>query len=488
MRITWGILPFLVFGSLHSLSQTKGQKIDKLLAQYHLNGQFNGTALIADHDKVILKKGYGYANLEWKIPNTPDTKFRIGSVTKTFTDMLALQQIEKGKLKLDGVISDYLPDYPKPQGQQVTVYHLMTHTSGLPDYDALDIDYSKFYPHEKILAMFDSLPLQFPPGSQFSYTNSGAFLLGVILEKITGKTYEQLLNENIIRPLQLKNTGYDHANYVLQKKAGGYKIFGPRPLHDAYIDMSIPYAAYAMYSTCEDLYQWTKAISSKKLLSQENTEVYLKPFRDNWACDWVIMKNPYGKAKDSTVMVLRGGSISSFVAFVARIANDKHSIVLLDNTASSKMEEILQNIVAILYNKPYQQPKQSLQKAFIRLINQKGMTTAVRQIEKLRPDTATYYLSGMEFLKAAYTYRFDLNDPASAISVLELLRNFYPGNFVRYGENSPMKDVFNVYGLLGDTYLQNGQKEKAIECFKKAIELNPKDTRAIEALSKLETR
>ncbi|HET9823704.1 MAG TPA: serine hydrolase domain-containing protein, partial [Chitinophagaceae bacterium] len=210
IKMTIGFFLLLGLPGLNSYSQSKAQKIDKLISRYYSYGQFNGSVLIADHDKVILKKGYGYANFEWKIANTPDTKFRIGSVTKTFTDLLAFQLVENGNLKLDGLINDYLPEYPKPQGQQITIYHLMTHTSGLPDYDAMDINYSEFYPHEKILAMFDSLPLEFPPGSQFKFTNSGAFVLGVILEKVTGKSYERLLNENIIQPLKLNNTGYDH--------------------------------------------------------------------------------------------------------------------------------------------------------------------------------------------------------------------------------------------------------------------------------------
>jgi CubicO group peptidase (beta-lactamase class C family) len=468
-------------------AQSKAQNIDKLISKYFSYGQFNGVALVAEHDKVILNKGYGYANFEWKVPNTPDTKFRIGSVTKTFTDVLAFQQIEKGKLRLDGFVSDYLRDYPQPQGHLITIYHLMTHTSGLADYDEMDIEYSLFYPHEKILAMFDSLPLKFKPGSQFSYTNSGAFLLGVILEKVTGKTYEQLLNENILRPLALKNTGYDHQNSVLKNRASGYKVFGPQPLHDAYIDMSIPYAAYAMYSTSEDLFQWSRALYTDKLISKKGMDQYFKPFRETWACDWVVLQNPFSYATDTTVMDIRGGSISGFVCFVAR-TSDKNCIVLLDNTASAQMEEMVQNITAILYDKPFRQPKRSLQKAFTKLVNEQGMVTALSEIRKLKKDTANYSCKPAEFLRMANIYRFELNDLSSAIRVLELIREFYPGNFNRYGDNSAIKDSFNIYGALGDTYLKNGEKEKAIECLKKAVELNPNDVEAIQALKKLETK
>lgn len=136
------ITAIILLGCLIVDAQSKAQKIDKLLSQYFSYGQFNGVALVADHDKLILKKGWGYANFEWKIPNAPDTKFRIGSVTKTFTDMLAFQEIEKGRLKLEAHISDYLPAYPKPQGEKITIHQLMTNTSGLPDYNEMDIEYT----------------------------------------------------------------------------------------------------------------------------------------------------------------------------------------------------------------------------------------------------------------------------------------------------------------------------------------------------------
>jgi tetratricopeptide (TPR) repeat protein len=187
-------------------------------------------------------------------------------------------------------------------------------------------------------------------------------------------------------------------------------------------------------------------------------------------------------------MIIRGGSNGGFIAFVARNIDDKNSIVLLNNTGSSKLEEIIDKITAILYDRPYQPPKQSLQVSFVKLIRERGMERAIAEIKKLRQDTAKYYLRGSEFLKMGYTYRYWMNDLRSAIIVFELIRDFYPGNFNRYGDNSILKDQFNIYTVLGDTYLAAGQNEKAVECFKKALELNPNDSSAIQALKKLETK
>src|SRR5215468_1851591 len=120
-----------------ALAQDKAKKIDELMALYHSYGQFNGTVLVAERGNVIYKKGFGLADMEWDIPNQPDTKFRLGSITKQFTSMLVMQLVEQGKVKLDGKLTDYLPDYRKDTGDKVTVHNLLTHTSGIPSYTGL---------------------------------------------------------------------------------------------------------------------------------------------------------------------------------------------------------------------------------------------------------------------------------------------------------------------------------------------------------------
>jgi len=197
-----------------SPADARAEKIAELLAAYHALGQFNGSALVADGGQLVLKKGYGLANMEWQVPNGPDTRFRLGSITKQFTAALVLQQVAKGKLHLDGRLSDYLPDYRKDTGEKVTLHHLLTHTSGIPSYTSgpaiVEIGRD---PHDvaEFVKTYCSGDLQFEPGSRFTYNNSGYFLLGAILEKTTGQRYERLLQESILDPLGMKDTGYDHA-------------------------------------------------------------------------------------------------------------------------------------------------------------------------------------------------------------------------------------------------------------------------------------
>jgi CubicO group peptidase (beta-lactamase class C family) len=256
------------------LAQDKSAKIQEVLTLAHKYRQFNGTALVAENGKVIYKGAFGLANMEWAIPNTPDTKFRLGSITKQFTATLIMQLVEQGKIKLDGKLSDYLPDYRKDIGEKVTIHHLLTHTSGIPSYTGLpkffeDVSRNP-YKVDEFVKKYASGDLQFEPGSKFAYNNSGYFLLGAIIEKVTGKPYEQVLKENILDRVGMNNTGYDHHDTILQKRAAGYSKTPDGYTNAPYLDMSIPYAAGSMYSTVEDLYLWDQALYTDKLISAKS--------------------------------------------------------------------------------------------------------------------------------------------------------------------------------------------------------------------------
>src|SRR6185436_16225580 len=181
------------------LAQDHSAKIQEVLTLANKYRQFNGSALVAENGKVIYKGGFGLANMEWNIANAADTKFRLGSITKQFTATLTMQLVEQGKIKLDGKISDYLPDYRKDIGEKVTIHHLLTHTSGIPSYTSQprffeDVSRNP-YKVDEFVKKYASGDLEFEPGSKYSYNNSGYFLLGAIIERVTGKPYEQVLKE-----------------------------------------------------------------------------------------------------------------------------------------------------------------------------------------------------------------------------------------------------------------------------------------------------
>src|SRR4029078_11490332 len=252
-------------------AQNHAAKIQEVLALAHKYRLFNGSALVAENGKVTYKGAFGMAEMEWGIPNAPDTKFRLGSITKQFTATLILQLVEQGKIKLDGKLSDYLPDYSKDTGAKVTIHNLLSHTSGIPSYTSLpgffqDVSRNPFKVDD-FIKKYASGELEFEPGTKFVYDNSGYFLLGAIIEKVTGKPYEQVLKENIFDPLGMKNSGYDRWGTILNKRATGYARTPKGFQTAAYLDMSIPYAAGSLYSTVEDLYMWDQALYGEKVLT-----------------------------------------------------------------------------------------------------------------------------------------------------------------------------------------------------------------------------
>jgi CubicO group peptidase (beta-lactamase class C family) len=269
---------FIITGIFNvSYGQAKADKLDKLISAYAEYGQFNGSVLVAEKGKVIYKKGLGLADMEWNVPNQPDTKFRLGSITKQFTSMLIMQLVEQGKLKLDVPISTYLPDYPKKNGEIITIHHLLTHSSGILNMTSFprffkDISRNP-YSSLQLVNLFADSTLQFKPGERNAYSNSGYILLGYIIEKITGRSYRQVLQENIFTPLNMKNTGYDDYRPLLKNRARGYEKNGRLYLNANFIDMSVPYAAGALYSTVEDLYLWDQALYGNQLLRKENMDL-----------------------------------------------------------------------------------------------------------------------------------------------------------------------------------------------------------------------
>ena len=451
-------------------------KIQEVLTLAHKYRVFNGSALVAENGKVIYKGGFGMANMEWGIPNAPDTKFRLGSITKQFTSMLTLQLVEQGKIKLDGKLSDYLPEYRKEIGDKVTIHHLLTHTSGIPSYTSQPGFFENVsrnpYKVAEFVKKYTMGDLEFEPGSKFSYNNSGYFLLGAIIEKVTGKSYEQALKDNILDPLGMKNTGYDHHNTLLQKRAAGYTKTADSYVNAAYLDMSIPYAAGSMYSTVEDLYLWDQALYTDKLITAQSKELMYKPFLDDYAYGWNV-SNASFKLNDQPVQIIRhGGGINGFNTMIVRFPKEKNLIVLLDNTSQS-MGRLSETITKIIYNQPYEPPKMSIVALLETTIKDKGIEAGIAQYRELKAKSAaTHDLSEPELNQLGYRL-LQSGKLKEAVEIFKLNVEAYPQGF-------------NTYDSLGEAYMALNERDLAITNFKKSLELNPKNTSAVNNLARLE--
>lgn len=457
-----------------AFAQDKAAKIDALVQQYVANRQFNGTVLVAEHGKVIFKKGYGMANMEWNIPNAPDTKFRLGSVTKQFTSMLIMQLVEKGKLKLNGKVTDYLPDYPKATGDKITVHHLLTHTAGIPNYTSFPKFFETVsrdpYTPNAFINQFADMPLEFEPGSKFSYSNSGYFLLGVLIEKVTGKSYADMLQETILTPLQLKDTGYDLFSPILPKRATGYEKRGGSYVNAPYLDMSIPYAAGSLYSTVEDLYRWDQALYTDKLLSASAKATLFTPYLDGYAYGWGLRKTKIGNLTDSLQVIEHTGGINGFNTIISRLPKDKQLVVLLNNTGGAPLGAIRQNILNILYNQPVEAPKKPIADLLRQSVLTEPLAKSREKFNAWKSDKA-YSLNEEDINSLGYELMGTGKLPES-ISVFTLNVDAFPNSY-------------NVYDSRGEAYMAAGNKAAAIQDYKKSVELNPRNTNSYDKLKEL---
>jgi CubicO group peptidase (beta-lactamase class C family) len=465
----------------NAFSQDKSSKIDELMRVFHEYGQFNGSVLVSEGGKVILKKGYGLANMEWNIPNKPDTKFRIGSITKQFTSMLVLQLVGKKKIDLEGKLSDYLPYYRKDTGEKVTIHHLLTHTSGIPSYTGLPRFMEEIsrdpYPVEEFIKTYCSGELEFEPGSKYVYNNSGYFLLGAIIEAVTGQSYEDVLKENILEPVGMKNTGYDHHDTLIPNRAAGYEKRVGDYVNAPYLDMSLPYAAGSLYSTVEDLYLWDQILYADKLLSVELRELMFKPHvragGSHYAYGWMVGMKTFPKSKAKVKRIAHGGGINGFNTLIDRLVEDRHLIVLFNNTGGTALGAMSEGIINILYDKPYSLPKRSIADVVGKTIRDKGVKAAIAQYRELKANSPEDYIfQPRELNTVGYMVLQGMKDPEGAIEIFKLNTEMYP----KYA---------NGYDSLAEAYMENGAMDKAIKFYAKSLELNPKNTNAIEKLSEI---
>ena len=335
---------------------TLERKVDELFKGHAAVSGFSGSVLLASQGKPLVSKGYGYANAEWQVPNTPQTKFRIGSVTKQFTSMIIMQLREQGKLQLEDSVCLHVDPCPATW-KPVTIHHLLTHTSGIPTYTALPAwRETMMAPRtiEQMLGFFRDLPLQWTPGERYAYNNSGYFLLGVVIEKVAGKKYEQALQEMILTPLGLKDTGYDWPQAIIPRRASGYRGRGETLSHAPAIDMQQPFAAGAMYSTVEDLLKWDQALYTDKLLPAAARQIMWTPFLENYAYGWII-----AAASPATFghrRMVHGGGINGFAANIIRVPDSNVTAIVLSNNESGSASAPARDLLALYYGQPYTVP------------------------------------------------------------------------------------------------------------------------------------
>lgn len=425
-------------------------EIDALLKQ-EIKGNGPGAAVaVVQGGAVVHAGGYGLANLEWNIPVDTDTVFRLASVTKQFTAAAVLLLQERGVLHVHDPITKFLPDYPT-SGHHITVHHLLTHTSGIFSYtndpDFLNKCWREVTP-QQLADEFSRVPFDFKPGTRYQYNNSGYILLGMIIEKVSGKSYAEFLQENIFDPLDMKRTYYLHNESIIPKRASGYDETPDGFVNARFLHMTQPYAAGALGSTVNDLVLWDRALAQNDLLSAESqAQMYTPAVLEDgsattYGYGWGI--NLY---RDHP-LVHHGGGIFGFRTFIARFRQDNLTVIVLSNSGACDVEKITTAIARHMLNlpeikhKPYGLGEEGLKKCAGKY------RVGAFPLEVTLKDGRLVLLLGKEIplIPTSRTQFYDVNNPEFTVMFsdeqdglytrLEMVGPFFKETAVRIVENA----------------------------------------------------
>jgi CubicO group peptidase (beta-lactamase class C family) len=328
-------------------------KIDSYLLSAVEAYKFNGVALVAKGEDILFHKAYGWKNFISRTYNDTGTRFPILSITKSFTAMVILKLREQKKLALDDKLSKYLPDFPN--GDKITVEHLITHTSGIYNFtDDIGEEDSALVNHpvarQQVLDILYNKPPAYAPGERFGYNNSGYYLAGIVIEKATGKSYEQNIRELIFDPLGIKNSGFDFNNLKEDVRATGYQFLNADQQKTyTYVDSTVSYSAGSIYSTSGDLYKWTRAIAKQQLLSSDSWDLAFTPKAGDYGIGFRLNKY-FGRD-----YIKHSGGYPGFVSEFVWYPKDDVTIILLKNSGNYGQDiwPVTMGISSIVFGLPY---------------------------------------------------------------------------------------------------------------------------------------
>ncbi|MBN2346436.1 MAG: serine hydrolase [Candidatus Aminicenantes bacterium] len=311
------------------------KEIDAVMSQIYKPGEPGATVIVRRGGKTLFRKGYGLANLELGVPIEPDMAFRLGSITKQFTAVAVLMLAERGQLSLGDEIGKYIPDFPTGSNK-VTIEHLLAHTSGIRSYTNMEEWlplWRKDMTPQEIIAMSKDKPFEFTPGEHWNYNNSGYVMLGAIIEKVSGMSYEAFVRENIFAPLGMKRSGYDRTEKIIPRRVPGYQSDSEGFVNAPYLSMTQPYAAGSLYSSVDDLAIWNDAVLSGKLLKKECLDRAFTPFlmangeSTGYGCGWFVSDLRGHRT------IEHGGGINGFLSYALALPDDGVYVALLSNSA-----------------------------------------------------------------------------------------------------------------------------------------------------------
>jgi CubicO group peptidase (beta-lactamase class C family) len=457
------------------LAQSKKAKLSAIMKTYHNYNMFDGAVLVAENGKIIYKDAFGLANREWNIPNTVDTKFMIGSISKPITATLVLMLVQKGLVNLDKTIEEYLPEFKEKPAAKITIRQLLSHTSGMPNYDIIKDFFPRIsrqnFTREEYVKVYRDSALAFVPGTRYMYSSWGYFTLGYIIEKVTGKSYEQVMKDEIFAKLHMRNSGSYLHTKIISKRASGYDYGLGDYVSGDFRDQSNTMGTGDIYTTVEDLFKFHIALTNNTLLNKElTTEMFTSGIRPaRYGYGWFNQNFRY-TTTDSVTANYHLGSTEGFIAFMLRIPATNSMVVILCNSAPTDFFGIIKSLLKLLYNKPVLL-KEPVHKKMETIIAKYGAEQAVTAYKKMKTDTAKYYIDWLQM--------YFLGEKLLSLKKYEEARIIAENNVLEF----PERDFVAL--SMGNIYLALNRKEDARTFFNKTLQLNPESEEAKNRLKEL---
>ena len=363
------LLSLLLVVSLHVSCQKNTRALDAIMNETFESDGPGGVALVAKDGEILYRKAFGMANLELGVEMTPENVFRIGSITKQFTACAILKLAEEGKLDLQDDITRYIEDYPT-HGHTITIEHLLTHTSGIKSYTGMlewtaEVRKKDFTPPE-LIDFFKNQPMDFVPGEEFRYNNSAYFILGYIIELVSGTPYDSYIAETFFKPLGMKNSYYGSTSRIIPNRAAGYAMGEDGYKNDDFLSMTQPYAAGSLLSTVDDLYTWYTAVMNKEViteasLKQATTSYVLSNGKHtNYGYGWFI-----GNIQGSP-NIQHGGGINGYLTASMFLPEEHLFVAVFSNCTCTDPGDAAVKMAAIALGKPFEWDSISLDEELLK--------------------------------------------------------------------------------------------------------------------------
>lgn len=462
----------LVLISFVAFAQSTVDNLDKILNERFSATEPGAAVLVVQNDKVLLRKGYGIAEMNRKVPVTPDMVFRIGSITKQFTSTAILKLVEDGKLSLQDDLSKYLPDF-KTQ-HPITIEQLLNHTSGIKSYTSVPERMTTEAKRTKLsvtemMGYIQSYPIDFKPGEQWLYNNSAYFLLGAVIEKVTGKTYNDYISQTFFKPLKMTASYPDDSKSIAKQAAGYTKGTGDAFVMADYVHPSIPYSAGSIFSTVDDLWKWNQAVFGYKLVKKELLEKAWAPTKttdgsvESYGYGWQL-----GRVGDAKA-IGHGGGIDGFLSFEVYVPEKQIYVAILANNTSVNPQDIAyllaEQVAGVGGSKP--DPivlAEDQGDAFVgvykindqadRVITRKGNQYFSQRTGGEKFEIYPYGENQFAFKESNTKINF-IRDASGSVSAMEMLdRSFVPSRAVKTNKPIPSERVvFNLNPIDFDVFV-----------------------------------